>query len=139
YAHLSVYDQLVDGLVDYAERIQLGPKLDEATGMGPMIDEKALARMSRVVDEAVAGGAKVLTGGEPEGASFRPTFLSDVSEEAAAFKDETYGPITVLASYTDLDRAIEGVNRTEYGLQSAVFTRDIATAFTVAARIRAGG
>lgn len=139
FGHESVYDDLVAGLTKHAESIVLGPKLDERTGMGPLIDERALARMGHIVDEAVDGGAEVVTGGEAVGASFRPTLLAGVDPQARAVREETYGPITVVAPFRHLDEAIDAVNSTEYGLQSAVFTADISVAFAAATRLATGG
>lgn len=139
YAHEDVFDDVVAGLAKRATSIVLGAKLDEETEMGPMIDSLALARMGEIVDEAVTGGAEVVCGGEAHGAAFRPTLLVDVPPGARAYREETYGPITVLAPYRDLDDALTAANSTEYGLQSAVFTRDITTAFRAATRLRSGG
>lgn len=138
YAQAGVLDELTQLLVKDAESRVLGPKLDEGTDLGPMIDESAIRRTDEIVSEAIGGGADLLTGGEQAGSSYRPTLLADVSPRARAFTEEIYGPVTVLSGYDHLDDAIERANDTDYGLAAAVFTSDISTAFTAASRLRAG-
>lgn len=138
YVHRDVHDEVVDTLVDHAASIALGPKLDEATDMGPLIDEAARRRTAAVVVEAVEGGADVLAGGEVVDRSFAPTLLAHVAEGARALTEEVYAPVTVVAAYDELESAIEAANDTSYGLAAAIFTTDVATAFLGATRLRAG-
>lgn len=139
YAHDEIFDDLTVRLAKYAEGLNLGPKLDEATDMGPLIDERAQKRVGDVVADAVARGAEILTGGEAHGAGFQPTLLTDVDPSSRASVEEIYGPVTLLSPFGDLDEAIEGANSTVYGLQSAVFTSDINTAYKAASRLETGG
>ena len=139
YAHDDVFDDLTARLVKYAQSIVLGPKLDEKTGMGPLIDEAARRRVREMVVDAVEGGGEVLTGGETVGPVFQPTLIAGVDQTRRAHRDEIYGPVTLLSPYRELDEAIAAANSTEYGLQSAIFTRDLATAFAAAARLETGG
>lgn len=139
YAHDQVFDDVAARLTKYAEALTLGPKLDDATDMGPLIDERARKRVRDVVEEAVDGGAEILTGGEISGAGFAPTLLIDVAGDSRAATEEIYGPVTILAPFADLDEAIESANSTVYGLQSAIFTSNLHTAYSAAARLQTGG
>lgn len=139
YAHDEVFDDMVARLVKYAESLALGPKLDETTDMGPLIDERARRRIGEVVAEAVDRGAEAVAGGEAAAAGFQPTILVDVDPVSRAASEEIYGPVTLVAPFRDLDEAIEAANSTVYGLQSAIFTRDIQTAYSAASRLRTGG
>lgn len=139
YAQDHVFDDLVARLTKYAETLVLGPKKDEATDMGPLIDERALKRVGDVVSEAVDAGAEILTGGERSGAAFQPTLLADAPPGSRAATEEIYGPVTLVSPFRDLDEAIEAANATVYGLQSAIFTRDLNVAYSAAARLETGG
>lgn len=139
YAHDRVFDDVVARLTKYAETVRMGPKLDDSTDMGPLIDERARRRVGDVVAEAVDGGAEVLTGGEESGAGFQPTLLADAAPDSRAATEEIYGPVTLVAPFGDIDEAIELANSTIYGLQSAIFTANLNTAYSAAARLRTGG
>lgn len=139
YAHDRVFDDVVARLTKYAEGVRMGPKLDDSTEMGPLIDERARKRVGDVVAEAVDGGAEVLTGGEESGSGYKPTLLADAARDSRAATEEIYGPVTLVAPFADLDEAIDAANSTIYGLQSAIFTTDLNTAYSAAARLRTGG
>ncbi|HEX6387233.1 MAG TPA: aldehyde dehydrogenase family protein [Anaerolineae bacterium] len=137
--HDAIYDNFVSRFVAAAKAYQVGNKLDEATDMGPLINEAAAQRVERLVDEAVAAGATLLTGGRRSGAFYAPTVLEDVPDSCTLAREEIYGPVTILYRFERLDEAIERANDVEYGLQAGVFTRDLQTAFEAAGRLECGG
>ena len=137
--HDAVYDELVAQLVEGAEGYRVGPKLEEATDMGPLIDEGAARKVEQLVDDAVNRGAKVLCGGTRDGTFYAPTFLAEVPPDARASREEIYGPVTLLYRIGDLDEAIRLANDVDYGLQAAIFTQDLDVAFEAADRLRYGG
>ena len=137
-AHNDVVEELTGRLVEYASSRVLGPKLDESTDMGPLIELSALERTRSMVSDAIDRGAEVLCGGRSQGAGFEPTLLSHVPSGADLLVEEVYGPVTVIATFVTLDDAIQRANSTDYGLAGAVFTSDIESAFAVASRLRAG-
>jgi len=92
-----------------------------------------------VIEAAVKAGAKVLAGGHRRGAFVEPTVLVNVPVEVKLFKEETFGPVAPLVPFRDVAEAIRMANDSPYGLQSAVFTRDISRAFDIAYRLEAGG
>jgi len=137
--HDAVYDDFVPRFVAAAERVRVGDKLDEDTDMGPLINEAAARRVEGVVNEAVAAGAALLTGGQRRGSFYAPTVLAEVPESCTLAREEIYGPVTILYRFETLDEAIARANDVEYGLQAGIFTRDLQTAFTAARRLECGG
>ena len=104
-----------------------------------MVDEHAAARTQRWVDEAVALGGTVVVGGKAEGTFFPPTILTDVPTTAQVCSNEAFAPLVVAAPFKDLDEAIAKVNDSMFGLQTGVFTNDLAGAWRAFAELEVGG
>ena len=138
-ADRSVYDALVDRVVAAVERLGVGDPADEATDVGPLIDEASARRVESWVDEAAAAGAKVLTGGTRDGSTYAPTVLVDVPADAKVACEEVFGPVLVIAPVDGTDQAFADVNVSRFGLQAGVFTRDLATAFRAHRELEVGG
>ncbi len=124
-AHAAIYDTLRDELTRRVSNLAKGDPKDEGTFIGPMISEKEAARLHGWIDDAVAAGAKVLTGGEREGAMLEATLLEDVPLDADLSRKEAFGPVAVLRKFTDFDAALAEVNDSDFGLQAGIFTRDL--------------
>ncbi len=137
--HEQVYDYFRDRFVAAAEAYRVGDKLDETTDMGPLINEAAAQRVEQLVDEAVAAGARLLTGGERRGTFFAPTILEDVPDDCTLAHQEVFGPVTLLYRFRTLPEAIDQANELDYGLQAGIFTRDLSTAFTAIQELHCGG
>jgi glyceraldehyde-3-phosphate dehydrogenase (NADP+) len=137
--HEEVYAPFRDCFVAGAAAYQVGDKQDEATDMGPLIDEAAACRVASLADNAVAAGARLLTGGERSGTFLSPTVLEHVPLDHPVHREEVYGPVTVLAPFAAEAEGIALANRPDYGLHAAVFTGDVATAFRVIGGLRCGG
>ncbi len=138
----SIAEKFAHALAERARALRVGPALDETTEVGPLIDAAAVARMEGLVAEARGAGAHVLAGGSRSGGPgsfFAPTVLDDVPPGARVVREEPFGPIAPILRFTDVDDAVRIANSTPYGLQAAVYTRDIARGFRLAKRIRAGG
>ena len=133
-----VYDTFMDRLTARAQQLRIGDPADASTSIGPLITPAALDRVAREVDEAVAAGAKVLTGGSKEGPCYRPTILADVPAEAPIHSEETFGPVLVAQPVDDADEAVAIANSTRYGLSAGLITRDNQRGFALARRIDAG-
>ncbi len=126
-------------LIRGAEALHLGDLRDPRTAYGPLIHDAAVRKVQAHVDGAVAAGARVLTGGSVHhGRVYRPTFLASVPRAAAAWTDETFGPLACVAEATDLDEAIALANDSAYGLSAGILTSDVRRALTAARRIRCG-
>jgi acyl-CoA reductase-like NAD-dependent aldehyde dehydrogenase len=139
YAHREVYDALVENVVKHVAALGVGDPNDDATDVGPLVDEAAARRVEAWVDEAVAAGARVLTGGTRDGASYAPTVLDDVPADAKVCAEEVFGPVVILAPVDSDDEAFAAVNASRFGLQAGVFTHDLQTAFRAHRSLDVGG
>ena len=139
----SIAEKFARLLAEKANTLKVGPALEETTEVGPLIDGAAVTRMEELVADARARSAKVLTGGSRPssgpGSFYRPTVMDEVPEDARVAREEPFGPIAPVLRFHDLDDAVRIANSTPYGLQSAVYTRDLVRGFALAKRIRAGG
>jgi len=124
--------------VKKAETLGLGDLYDESTSVGPIISARQRERVRHHIEDARAKGAKVLTGGEWIGHRCKPTILSGVNESMVVYREETFGPVTSVYSFTDLDEAITQANDSNYGLSSAIFTQDINKAFRFVQEVESG-
>jgi acyl-CoA reductase-like NAD-dependent aldehyde dehydrogenase len=134
----SVYDEYVERAVKEAEQWPLGDPREEATKVGPLVNGKAAERVHALVGDAVDRGARLLTGGDMSDAYHEPTVLADVPEGAEIVWEETFGPVLTILPVADLETAIEVANRSRYGLDSAVFTSDLASAWRTARALECG-
>ncbi len=118
----------------------VGDPLDEATEVSSLISTGERDRVTSWIDEATAGGAKVVVGGEV-GADgvLVPTVLSDVKPDMKVCRKEVFGPVVTIQAYDDLDEAIALSNDTEYGLQAAIYTSDLGKAMKAARTLDFGG
>ncbi|RPJ79484.1 MAG: aldehyde dehydrogenase family protein, partial [Acidobacteria bacterium] len=127
-------------LVGLVEALRLGDPLDPQTDLGPMVEPEEAERVERWVAEAVASGAKVLTGGRRVGRSmFAPTVLTGVPPESRVCAQEVFAPLVGLYPFDDFATALSEVNRSSYGLQAGVFTKDIGRAFRGFDALEVGG
>ncbi len=125
--------------VERTKRLKTGDKLDETTDMGPMISDAALAKVDEFVQDAVARGGRILTGGTFEGRYYQPTVLDNVSADCRISIEEVFGPVVALYPFGETREAIDLANSVDYGLQAGLFTRDLATAHRVADALDCGG
>ncbi|RBY89033.1 aldehyde dehydrogenase [Blastococcus sp. TBT05-19] len=139
FAHRDVAGALADRVVETVGKLVTGDPTDAATDVGPLIDEQAARRVESWVDEAVAAGATVLTGGTREGSSYAPTVLADVPAHVKVSCEEVFGPVVVLETVDSVDEAFARVNDSRFGLQAGVFTRDLQLAFRAAQELEVGG
>ncbi|HEX9713964.1 MAG TPA: aldehyde dehydrogenase family protein [Actinomycetota bacterium] len=135
----EVYDSFSETLVKHVSGLKTGDTMDPSTDVGPLINADALERIAAWVDEAKAGGARVLCGGTRHDPFYDPTVLADVTLDMKVCREEVFGPVTSLIRYQTFEEALEIVNDSAYGLQAGVFTKDIARAFQAHREIRVGG
>ena len=141
FVHTDVYDEFRDKLVAATEAIVVGPGLNEGTTLGPLIDADAVAKVSSLVDDAVATGGKVYTGGaavEGAGYFFAPTVIADVTPEARVLNEEIFGPVAPLIRVDSDEEAIALANQTEFGLMAYVYSRDSARGITAVEQLESG-
>jgi len=135
----DIYDEFSGRFVELTKRMKVGDKLDEATDMGPMINDAAAAKVCEFVQDAVARGARVLTGGDCEDRYCQPTVLDNVSADCLISREEVFGPVVALYPFKDVQQAIDLANDVDYGLQAGVFTRDLAMAHQISDGLTYGG
>ncbi|MBA3234778.1 MAG: aldehyde dehydrogenase family protein [Chloroflexi bacterium] len=139
FIHEDIWTEFMDRFVAGAEALKMGDPLDSTTDLGPMVDANAAGRTQRWVDEAIALGGTVLTGGQADGTFFPPTVLTDVPMTAQVCSNEAFAPLVVAFPFRDLDDAIARVNDSMFGLQTGVFTNDLAGAWRAFADLEVGG
>jgi acyl-CoA reductase-like NAD-dependent aldehyde dehydrogenase len=134
----SVAEEFAHKLRERANSLKVGDPREQDTQIGPLVNEEALERVTEHFEDAVAKGAKVITGGKAQGLYFQPTVLTDVTSEMRVYSEESFGPIVSIVPVDGVDEAIRVANDTEYGLSSAVFSRDVDTAMAVARQLQTG-
>ena len=137
----AVYDEFVGRFAEATATIKVGNGLDEGVTMGPLISERRVEAVNALVQDAVHGGAELVTGGKRIGNSgyfFEPTILSRVPREARAMNEEPFGPVALMLPVGDLDEAIAEANRLPVGLAAYAFTRSGESAARMSAGVRTG-
>ena len=134
----GIYNEFVERLLAATGTYKMGNKLNETTDMGPLINQSAALRVEAAVIDAMQAGARLLTGGRREGNFYAPTLLEGVSLSTSLYHEEIYGPVTVLERVASLDEAIDKANGVDFGLQAAIFTRDLSSAFNAIRRLECG-
>jgi acyl-CoA reductase-like NAD-dependent aldehyde dehydrogenase len=138
--HSSIADDFTKELVGHVETLVVGDPMDEATDVSSLISGGERDRVVEWIDEAVTLGAAVATGGTVDDRGvLAPTVLTDVRPEMKVCAKEVFGPVVAIDTYDDVDEAIRVANDTEYGLQAAIFTSDVATAMKAFQRLDFGG
>ena len=145
YVHSSGADAFVDTMVERVGRVRAGNGMDEGVGVGPLVNESAVAKVERQVDDAVAKGAGVPVGGHRltdgpfgDGHFFAPTLLTGVTDDMTIYREETFGPVAPIVGYDDVDTVLELANDTNYGLAAYVYTQNLTTAFRAFEGLRFG-
>lgn len=142
----SVFDDVTTRLARAAEQIEVGLPSDEASRMGPLQNRRQFEQVTRMIEAAVAAGARVLTGAkrpvglpeEAQGYFIAPTVLVDVTPDMEIAQQEVFGPVLIAMAFDDEAGAIQLANDTRFGLAGAVWSQDVARAHRVAGRLRAG-
>lgn len=136
--HRRVYADFLDAVKKPVESIKVGDPLAEDTRLSAMISKGDAQRVGAWIDEAVAGGARVITGGERSGAVVAPTVVADVTPEMRMYRDELFGPAICVTPIDDVDEAIAFANDSRYGLGAGIFTRDVTAALRFAREVHSG-
>src|SRR4051812_21347752 len=137
-ADAAVAGELGAMLAARAARLVVGDPREQATAIGPVVDDAARERILELIADARAKGAQVLAGGDADGNVVAPTVLAGVTPDMRIYGEESFGPVVAIVAVDGPDEAVEGANDTEYGLSAAVFRRDGAAALQLARRIESG-
>ena len=139
FIHQSLYDRFIERLIAGAKELVVGDPLDPETQLGPMVDVQAARRTESWVREAEEMGGRVLLGGRADGAFFPPTVLVDTPPTAQVCSNEAFAPLVVAFPFDDFGQAIKRVNDSSYGLQTGVFTNDLAHSWQAFNELEVGG
>jgi succinate-semialdehyde dehydrogenase len=137
----SVYDAFAAKLAAKARALKVGRGTEAGVAIGPLIDRQGLAKVQEHVADALAKGAKALTGGKPDalgGLFYEPTVLVNVTRDMRLMREETFGPVAPLIRFKTEQEAIEMANNTEFGLAGYFYSRDVGRIFRVAEAIETG-
>jgi acyl-CoA reductase-like NAD-dependent aldehyde dehydrogenase len=139
YVHESVYAGFLDRMVSHVKALRLGDPLDPKTDVGTLIDENAARRVEQWVAEAVAQGARLLTGGKRHAAAYEPTVLADVRPAMKVVCEEVFGPVATVQPFAAFEPLFERVSVEQYGLHAGIFTKSLPIAIEAIRRLRVGG
>ena len=143
YVQAGVYDSFVEKFAAKVKTTKVGNGFDDGVSQGPLIEEAALVKVQRHVDDAVAKGARVMTGGKRltnigSGQFFEPTVVADATADMLCAKEETFGPFAPVFKFHTEQEAIDAANNTEFGLASYFYSRDVGRIFRVSEALEYG-
>jgi succinate-semialdehyde dehydrogenase/glutarate-semialdehyde dehydrogenase len=143
YVQSGVYDQFVEKFAAKVRTAKVGNGFEDGINQGPLIEEAALEKVQRHVDDAVAKGGRVLVGGKRlttmgSGQFFEPTVVADATHDMLCAREETFGPFAPVFKFTTEQEAIYAANATEFGLASYFYSRDIGRIYRVAEALEYG-
>jgi acyl-CoA reductase-like NAD-dependent aldehyde dehydrogenase len=133
-----IYEEFLKRFAAKAATLKVGDPRDPHTVIGPLIRSSQCPMIDKKIKDAVAAGARLLTGGKYEGNFYHPTVVADVTPEMAAFRDELFGPVAAVSKANDADHALALANNSAYGLSSAVLTNNLQLAMRFALELEAG-
>lgn len=137
----GIYEKYSLALAKEVNSFKVGDGFEDASDIGPLIDNSGLKKVERHLEDAISKGAKILTGGKQAplgGLYFEPTVLTNVKEDMILFKEETFGPLAPLFKFKDVNEVINMANNTNYGLAGYIFTKDLNTAWKVSEELQFG-
>ncbi|HWC64237.1 MAG TPA: NAD-dependent succinate-semialdehyde dehydrogenase [Rhizomicrobium sp.] len=141
YVQRGLYKPFTDGMVDRMGALKLGEGTDPQTSLGAMINEKAIAKISELVEDALAKGGRLLLGGtrlNRPGYFYPPTVIADVPDNARLLKEEIFGPVAAIQAFDSDDEVIARANDTEYGLSAYLYTGNLKRGLAIAGKLESG-
>ena len=141
FVHADVAAEFSQRLADRMAQLRVGPGTDDETQVGPLVNEDTVGKVEELVRGAVEAGSRVVTGGtrpDRPGYYFEPTVLADVPPDAAILREEIFGPVAPVVTFTDEAEAVRLANDTEYGLVSYIYTGDLARGLRVSEAMESG-
>jgi succinate-semialdehyde dehydrogenase / glutarate-semialdehyde dehydrogenase len=139
YVHESIVDSFTEKLVEKVKDLKVGNGLEEGVDIGPLIDENAVEKVQKHVEDAVSKGASVVYGGKGKnGLYFEPTVITNVHDDMLCMKDETFGPVAPITTFKTEEEAIDRANDSIYGLAAYVFTENITKGIRISEQLEYG-
>jgi acyl-CoA reductase-like NAD-dependent aldehyde dehydrogenase len=134
----NIADEFTSKLRDRAQALKMGDPTDPSVAIGPLINQRAVDTINSHVQEALSGGAELVTGGKHDNLVYHPTLVSDVTPEMRLFTDQSFGPIAAVTVVDDAEEALAVANNSKYGLSSGIITNDFTRALDIAFRLETG-
>ncbi|MGQ3089035.1 aldehyde dehydrogenase family protein, partial [Flavobacterium sp.] len=122
--HDTLYDVFLDGFKKGVETLKAGDPMDESTQVGPMAREDLAIEIEKQVEKSVGMGAEIITGGKRKDAFYTPTILTGVTTDMPVFREEVFGPVAAVTTFSTFEEAVQLSNATEFGLGVSIFTKD---------------
>lgn len=141
YVEQPVFDKVIDGIVEQAKKIKVGPGLDSSSQMGPLVSEEQFKRVCGYLEAGISEGAKAAVGGHKasdKGYFVEPTVLVDTREDMKVVQEEIFGPVVAAMPFTDPEELVTRANDNIYGLAAGIWTKDISKAHRTAEQLKAG-
>jgi phenylacetaldehyde dehydrogenase len=141
YVHSKIFDSVVEGLSGAANAIRLGPGLEQATEMGPLVSKEQQQRVLGYIESGRKEGASIAAGGEAvshPGYYVKPTVLVSVKPQMKVVREEIFGPVVVAQRFDELDEVVKAANDSPYGLGASIWTNNLSAAHRLIPRIKAG-
>jgi len=141
FAHSSVYDNVLEGMVGACDFWAPTPSLDPSGHAGAIVSEKQHKRVMNYIDQGKKSGASIVAGGDApsaDGFFVNPTIMADVKSDMSVVKDEIFGPVVVVQRFDDFDEVAKQANDSNYGLAASIWTNDMRAMHKLAAKIQAG-
>ncbi|GAA5015873.1 aldehyde dehydrogenase family protein [Streptomyces siamensis] len=141
FVHRDVFEEVVQGVAEYGRSLKVGYGTEPGVDLGPLVSQRQLDRVTGYVESGLRDGARLISGGSrigEKGYFFEPTVLADVDQSMRVVREEIFGPVLGAMPFTDVAEAVAAANDTEYGLAGSIWTRDIASAHTIARKLRTG-
>jgi acyl-CoA reductase-like NAD-dependent aldehyde dehydrogenase len=134
----SIAREFVDKLEKRAKELPMGDPTNPATAVGPLINQAAVEKVHSHVEEAIAAGAHLVTGGSYDNLIYHPTVVTDVDPEMRLFKEQTFGPVAPIVVVKDREEALAVANNSAYGLSAGIITNDFTRALDMALKLDTG-
>ncbi|MDM8099822.1 MULTISPECIES: aldehyde dehydrogenase family protein [Oceanobacillus] len=141
FVHRSLYDEVLDKLKKKAEETVVGPGLDSATDMGPLVSEKQMNTVLGYIEKGKEEGARLITGGKrtgDQGYFVEPTIFADVQDHMSIAREEIFGPVMSVFVFDEVEEVIQRANDSEYGLAASVWTENIKKGHYIASKLESG-
>ncbi|MGX1265271.1 succinate-semialdehyde dehydrogenase/glutarate-semialdehyde dehydrogenase [Rossellomorea marisflavi] len=139
YVHESIVDEFTEKYVAEVKKLKVGNGLEEGVDIGPLIDDRAVDKVKKHIEDAVDKGAEIATGGSvKEGLFFEPTVLTGVTDDMLCMSEETFGPLAPITTFKTEEEAVERANDSIYGLAAYVFTENISRGIAICEQLEYG-